>query len=319
MDFRLSDDQRAIAALASDLFAGDGDTPPDWQTLVEAGLPALLVPEALGGVGLGMVDLALLLIEQGRGLAVAPLWRHALAAAALADVDIGDARATVAPTARLTARDGVVSGRATAVAGAGGGWLVAPVDTGDGPKLFGIRLDAAGIDSVDGVLTDGTAAADLTLTDVAARPLGLRGDWLADRAAACLAALTVGVSRGAIERTARYVGARQQFGRAIGSFQAVAQRMADAFGDVEVTQTLLFELAWSIDAGVPSGSIAPVATWWANQCAHRVAHTAMHLHGGIGADTSYPIHRVLLMSRALELELGGAHRALARIGERLAA
>lgn len=327
MDFQLSDEQRAIADLAADLFAGDGAAPPSWATLVEAGLPSLLVPEDRGGVGLGQVELALVLCAQGRGLIAAPLWRHALAAqaVALAGLPVSDGiRLTLTLDGAIAVRnaDGDVrlDGQAKAVAGvADASHLIVPVGHGDDAQLHVVALDDAGMTRVDGVLTDGEPASDLVLDGVRATPLGLDAAWLRPRAAACLAALAVGVARGAVERTAAYVGTRHQFGRAIGSFQAVAQRMADAFTDVEVAHTLLFELAWRIDAGAPIGSSADVATYWANQCSHRVAHAAMHLHGGIGADVSYPIHRVLLMSRALEMMLGGSRRQLARIGERLAA
>ncbi|CAN5327516.1 acyl-CoA dehydrogenase family protein [soil metagenome] len=327
MDFRLSDEQRAIADLAGELFAGDGANPPTWETLFDAGLPSLLVAEAQGGVGLGQVELAQVLIAQGRGLVSMPLWRHALAAQALslsgkAPRD-GD-RLSLALDSVVTVRDApeglVLDGEIRAVVGAGeASCLVLPAGAGEAARLYVIALDHAGVTAAEGVLTDGERASDLKLRGVPAVALDVDMEWLGVRAAACLAALAVGVARGAIERTADYVGTRYQFGRAIGSFQAVGQRMADAFSDVEVAHTLLFELAWRIDADAEIGSTAEIATYWANQCSHRVSHAAMHLHGGIGADTSYPIHRVLLMSRALEMMLGGPHRQLARIGERLAA
>jgi len=318
MDHRISDEQRAIADLASNLFAGDGATPPAWATLEKAGLPQLLVPEAMDGVGLGQVELALVLIEQGRGLVALPLWQNALAALALGEAS-GE-RLALAIDGDVTAtesNDGwTLHGKAVAVAGAGESARLVTVADG---RLFIVDLQGAGIARSDGVLTDGQASSDLSFTGTPARVLAHDAAWLLARAAACVAALAVGVARGAVERTAVYVGTRHQFDRPIGSFQAVAQRMADAFTDVEVAQTLAMELAWRIDAGADLGTSVEVATYWANQCSHRVAHAAMHLHGGIGADTSYPIHRVLLMSRALEMMLGGPHRQIARIGERLAA
>jgi alkylation response protein AidB-like acyl-CoA dehydrogenase len=322
MDYRISDEQRAIADLATDLFAGDGAAPPAWRVLEEAGLPQLLVPEAQGGVGLGQVELALVLIEQGRGLVTTPLWRHAVGALALGGrVAAGERLALAVESDAHAERSGegwTLRGTVQAVPGAEDATrAVVPARFGDGIGLF--EIDLQGASHIEGVLTDGEPARDLILDGAPAHFLDLDGAWLRARAAACLAALSVGVARGAVERTAAYVTARHQFDRPIGSFQAVAQRMADAFTDVEVAQTLAMELAWRIDAGAELGHAVDVATYWANQCSHRVAHAAMHLHGGIGADTSYPIHRVLLMSRALEITLGGAHRQIARIGERLAA
>lgn len=323
MDVRISDEQRAIADLASNIFAGDGEAAPDWTVLADAGLPQLLVPDAQGGVGLGQVELALVLIEQGKGLNTTPLWRHAVAALALGDAS-SVARLALAVDGNVAAGETNegwrLRGETLAVPGVRGATrIVLPAATGTGERLFVIDSDAQGLSLREGVLTDGEAAADLMLKDVAATPLDLDGAWLRARAAACVSALAAGVGRGAVERTAAYVGTRHQFDRPIGSFQAVAQRMADAFTDVEVAQTLAMELAWKIDAGVEPGNSVELATYWANQCSHRVAHTAMHLHGGIGADVSYPIHRVLLISRALEMILGGSRRQIARIGERLAA
>ncbi len=324
MDFRISDEQRAIADLATDLFAGDGATPPAWQILEDAGLPQLLVPEAQGGVGLGQIELALVLIEQGRGLVTTPLWRHAVAALALGGRTTAGERLALAVESDADAEGSgagwTLRGVARAVPGMeDAAKAVIPARIGDDFSLFEIDLQGTGVSHIEGVLTDGEPARDLILDGAHAHFLDLDGEWLRARAAACLAALSVGVARGAVERTAAYVTARHQFDRPIGSFQAVAQRVADAFTDVEVAQTLAIELAWRIDVGAELGHAVDVATYWANQCSHRVAHAAMHLHGGIGADTSYPIHRVLLMSRALEITLGGAHRQIARIGERLAA
>lgn len=311
MDYRFDDDQRAIAEMAAGVFAGDGATPPTWDRLEEAGLPLLLLPEAQGGVGLGFVELALVLIEQGRGFVASPLWRHALAALALGD---GSGRLTLALDGSVTVAGDRLSGTVPAVVAASeADRLVLAAEGG----LYAVEL--AGVALSEGTLTDGQPAADLTLDDTLATRLPHDAGWLRDRAAACLAALAVGVARGAMERTAAYVGERRQFDRPIGSFQAVAQRLADAFTDVEVAQTLAFELAWKLDSGIPLDGAAEVATYWANQCGHRVSHTAMHLHGGIGADTSYPIHRALMLARGLEIELGGAHRQLATLGERLAA
>lgn len=323
MDWQLSDEQTAIADLAADIFAGDGDAPPAWAVLADAGLPTLLLPEDKGSAGLGMVELALVLIGEGRGLLAGPLWRHALAAAALGEVR-ADARLTLAVSGDVTATQGdggwTLDGAAYAVPGLEEATqIVLAATTPEGERLFAVDLAGQGQTRCDGTFTDNSAASDIAFVDAPARLLDHDGEWLRARAAVCLAALTIGVARGANDRTAAYVGTRQQFGRPIGSFQAVAQRLADSFTDVEVAQTLAMELAWFIDAGRPLEHRVETTTHWANQCAHRVAHAAMHLHGGVGADVSFPIHRVLLLCRGLEMQLGGAHRQLAIIGKELAA
>lgn len=322
MDWQLSDEQNAIADLAADIFAGDGEAAPVWAVLAQAGLPTLLLPEGKGGAGLGMVELALVLIGEGRGLLAGPLWRHALAAAAIGSDD--GARLALAIEGAVSASEHgngwTLDGNAYAVPGLEDATqLVLAASTPQGERLFAVSLSEEGLTQTPATFTDHSAVADVHLDGVRATLLDYDGEWLRARAAVCIAAATVGVARGANERTAAYVGTRQQFGRPIGSFQAVAQRLADSFTDVEVAQTLAMELAWTIDAGRPLGTLPQVATYWANQCAHRVAHAAMHLHGGVGADVSYPIHRVLLLSRALEMQLGGARRQLTLIGKGLAA
>ena len=317
MNLTLEPEQQAIADLAARLFAGKAG----WDALVEAGFPALLLPAERGGSGLGFVELALILVEQGRARQPAPLWRHAVAAhaAATAGIDLpAGARLTLALDASLVAASDRLSGLVPVLATAATS-SHAVLATADAAWL--VALDAAGFAQQPGTLTNGEPASALTLTAAPARRLALPGngaDWLRARAALCLVALQLGVAAGALAETARYVTQREQFGRPIGSFQAVGHRAADGFTDIEVVRTLMLELAWKLDAGVAPGTSADIALYWANQCSHRVAHTATHLHGGMGADISYPIHQALLWARALELELGGAARQLARIGDRLA-
>jgi alkylation response protein AidB-like acyl-CoA dehydrogenase len=96
--------------------------------------------------------------------------------------------------------------------------------------------------------------------------------------------------------------------------QGVALRAADGNIDIAALRGAALFLAWRLDQGLDPRAAAPVAKYWAAQCGHRVAHTAMHLHGGLGADVAYPIHRFLLWSRALEITAGGAQAQLARLG-----
>jgi alkylation response protein AidB-like acyl-CoA dehydrogenase len=98
----------------------------------------------------------------------------------------------------------------------------------------------------------------------------------------------------------------------------VALRAADGFIDTETLRLQVWQLAWQLDAGLPARGAAATAKWWACEAGHRVSHTAQHLHGGMGADISYPRHRYFLWSRALEITLGGASSQLARLGDWLA-
>jgi alkylation response protein AidB-like acyl-CoA dehydrogenase len=197
------------------------------------------------------------------------------------------------------------------------------VASGDGPRLALLPLDAAGIARTDGIATHGEAVADLVLEGVALpRDHVLESAeataWLDLHVSLCVAALQLGVTAEALRRTAAYVGERHQFGRPIGSFQAVATRMADAYAEVELLRGAVWRLAWLLDAGRPADAAARIAKWQAAQAGHIVGHTAQHYHGGIGADLTYPIHRFFLWARALELTGGGAEVQLARLGAALA-
>ena len=186
-------------------------------------------------------------------------------------------------------------------------------------------------------LAGGPDAARLVLDDVPVderQVLGAPGQgteiarWLTARAAVGLCAVQAGVAERALELTARYAREREQFGRPIGSFQAVAQRLADAYIDVEAIRLTMWQAAWLLDnrehaSGQPGEAevAAAVATakFWAADAGHRVAHTAVHIHGGIGIDTSYPLHRYFLAAKQAEFTLGGATRQLLRLGDFLAA
>ena len=142
--------------------------------------------------------------------------------------------------------------------------------------------------------------------------------WIEARALVALCALQLGVAQEALRRTAEYTGIRKQFGRAIGAFQGVSLRAADAYIDVEAMRSTLWQAAWRLDSGLPAAVEVAVAKWWASRGGQRVVHTAQHLHGGIGADIDYPIHRYFLWSKQLDLTLGGAAPQLARLGRLVA-
>ena len=146
--------------------------------------------------------------------------------------------------------------------------------------------------------------------------------WLASRYTVGLCATQAGVVARALELTAEYARRREQFGRPIGSFQAVAQRLADAYTDVEAVWLTMWQAAWLLADGRPDDPAvaAAVATakFWAADAGHRVAHTAVHVHGGMGIDTSYPVHRYFTAAKRAEFTLGGATAQLRRLGDLIA-
>jgi acyl-CoA dehydrogenase len=134
-----------------------------------------------------------------------------------------------------------------------------------------------------------------------------------------LCAQQLGVVGRALELTAAYTKERIQFDRPIATFQAVGQRAADAYIDVEAVRLTLWQAAWRLAEGLPAATEVEVAKFWAAEAGHRVAHTAVHLHGGTGVDIDYPLHRYFIAAKALEFALGGSTDQLLRIGASLAA
>jgi 3-oxocholest-4-en-26-oyl-CoA dehydrogenase beta subunit len=137
---------------------------------------------------------------------------------------------------------------------------------------------------------------------------------LYNRALLGLCAIQVGVAERALRIAASYTSEREQFGRPIGSFQAVQQRMADAFIDVEAIRWTTWHAAWLIAEGRPAGRAAAIAKFWASEAGARVTATAQQVHGGMGIDITYPVSRYFLWAKQIELALGSAPQQLVRLG-----
>jgi 3-oxocholest-4-en-26-oyl-CoA dehydrogenase beta subunit len=325
--------------------------PELWSDLAEAGVLAAALPESVGGSGLGVLEHCAVLVEIGRTVAPVPYFASiALAASALArfgDSAQLDRWVTPAATGRvvLTAALEVPSGgeRPRAVAAPGGGWVLSgsavavpaapladlflvPADTPDGGSaVFLVEPGDGGVRVVRQRLVDLDTAGQLELSDVALpadRVLGSGaavGDWLTAWATVGLCALQLGVAERALELTAEYARTRVQFGRPIGGFQAVSQRLADAHIDVEAIRLTLWQAAWLLATGRPADAELATAKFWAADGGHRVAHTAVHVHGGVGIDTDHPLHRYFIAAKRHEFALGGATEQLLRLGTLLAA
>jgi alkylation response protein AidB-like acyl-CoA dehydrogenase len=134
------------------------------------------------------------------------------------------------------------------------------------------------------------------------------------RALVGLCAIQIGVCERALKLAASYTSEREQFGRPIGSFQAVQQRLADAFIDVEAIRWTTWHAAWLIAEGRPAVREAAIAKFWAAEAGARVVASAQQVHGGIGIDVTYPLHRYFLWAKQIELSLGSASQQLARLG-----
>lgn len=321
-----------------------------WQECVKAGLHAMLIPEDDGGLGLGLTELAAVLEQQGRALAQVPLWETQVAAAALArfvpaaerasvlaEVLAGQQMLTLSLAAlsasrgaalrlrREEAREGwQLDGQAPAVplgAVAQQALLAAEADDGS-VRLVWLDLRQAAVGRVEGRSQHHQQVADLVVTglrlaDAAVLPAAATR-WVEQRAIACAAALQLGVTQEQLRRTVAYVSERRQFDRVIGSFQMVAGQMADGYIATEALRSLLWQLAFRLDAGRDAQAQAYATRAQANDLGHRAGHMAQHVHGGIGVDLTYPIHRFLYWSRAIGTALGGTEHHLAQLGDWLA-
>ncbi len=143
-------------------------------------------------------------------------------------------------------------------------------------------------------------------------------DWWLPLVSVGLSALHLGLARGALELTVRYAGERQQFGRPIGMFQAVSQRVADAWIDLQAMEVTLRQAAWRLDAGLSAEREVAIARFWATEGSHRILAAAQHVHGGTGFDRDYPLHRLFETSKLWEFLMGGASAQLEGLGDLLA-
>jgi alkylation response protein AidB-like acyl-CoA dehydrogenase len=255
-----------------------------------------------------------------------------LLTAALTEPD-GDDPAQPTTTAALTAAGWLLSGVKTMVGvAAEADWLLVPAATADGSAVFLVRAGAPGVtvqrqQVTGGLSTGGLSTGQLVLADAAvpadqvlgSGPDGQRAAaWLAAHGTVGLCAAQLGVLERALEMTAEYTQSRVQFGRPIGTFQAVRQRLADAYTDVEAVRLTMWQAAWQLAEGLPASTAIATAKFWAADAGHRVAHTAVHLHGGVGIDVSYPLHRYFTAAKRGEFALGGATTQLRHIGAALA-
>ena len=354
MDFTLSDDQRAFAETAASVFAdycsdealrafehsGAPFMQPLWTQCVATGLHSIVVGADEGGLGLGMTELMGVLEAQGRALAPVPLWGQQLGLAALArfgtpalrELVVGPALAGDAllavtlhtPLRATRAASGWrLDGRVPAVPlGGQAAWLLAAVEVQGATRLALIDPVRAGVRRDEGLSQHHLAVADVVFDGVTLGAEQLLAPpamaWLEPRAIASLAALQLGVTAQQLARTVEYVSSRRQFERPIGSFQLVAGEMADGHIALETLRSSLWQLVYRLDAGLGALPQALATRVLACDTGHRVGHMAQHVHGGIGVDLSYPIHRYLYWSRALGTALGGADQHLARLGDWLA-
>ena len=328
-----------------------------WTDLAKAGVLSAALPESVGGSGLGLLEQCAVLVELGRRVAPVPyLCSIVQAASAIAEFgtdaqraewaapaadgdlvltaalseEVGDdpAPTTTAARANAAARWRLHGTKVAVPAGPVTDLFLVPAETTDGLTVFLVTPQDPGVVVRRQEIVDGDAEAVLELDDVALgedRVLGPPGagaavvDWLTTRGTVGLCALQAGVSAESLQLTARYATSRMQFDRPIATFQAVGQRLADCYVDAEAIRLTLWQAAWRVSKNLPAHTEIATAKFWAADGGHRVAHAAVHIHGGVGIDVDYPLHRYFVATKRIEFSLGGATTQLRRIGTALAA
>jgi 3-oxocholest-4-en-26-oyl-CoA dehydrogenase beta subunit len=317
-----------------------------WKELGDAGLLGVALPERVGGGGFGFLELCLVLEEAAAGAAPVPAFPSlVLAALPISEFGTDDQRTRfLAALARgETMLAGAFSeGTALHADREGDAWrirgvadlvpfadtasaILAPARTEEGNTAL-FLLEPSGLELEPQEITTGEPAfrvhVDMAVGEDAALGSPAAGEhaigWTLQRALVALSVMQVGTVDRALHLTAEYTAGRDQFGRPLASFQAVQQRIADAYIDTLAMRWTAWRAAWRLSEGLPAEEEVAVAKFWASEAGSRVVTAAQHLHGGMGVDVDYPLHRYTKQAKHVELMFGAATAQLARLGDLIA-
>ena len=342
MDFTLTEEQEELRGLAATLLEKLATTTRVeqveadaecfdralWSELAKAGLLGVPLSDDVGGLGLGLVDFALVCEQLGRVVAPVPLVWTGVAAGVIAAYGSDEQQARWLP--------GVVSGdvvltcalpqtsagvrvegdRLTGtVIGVPYAHVAATVLVPVGQRVYAVTPEQV----TPGRATSREVHGVLTLDGAIAEPVGGDGaaQWLTQRIVVALAAVQTGVTDAALRLAADYTSARKQFGKPLSSFQGVSHKLADGYVDNAAIRAAMLQAAWHLDQGQEAAAEVLSAGWWAAEGGQHCVHVTQHVHGGIGADITYPVHRYFLWGKQIELMLGGGSALLAQLGNAL--
>ncbi|MBN6041461.1 acyl-CoA dehydrogenase family protein [Amycolatopsis sp. 195334CR] len=337
MDFTPGAHEAAVTELAAQILRGEADS---WPALAKSGLLALSLPADLGGDGLGVAEVCALLTEIGRAAADVPaLPALALGALPLDAFGTPEQRAAFLPgvgdgtevlTAALHEPSAPFPSRpSTTASQANGGWLLngmktavpraaeatrilVPASLPVGTGVFLVDPKAPGVTVEESYHSGGTPEHRLTFAEVPLDERNLLGgtlDGVHRFAIAGTLATLDGLLAGALELTTQHIGERVQFGRPLAAFQAVAQQIADVYIASRTVHLSTTSAIWRLATGRDADEELDVAAYWATEQVPLAMGICHHLHGGLGVDTSYPMHRYSAAAKDLVRFLGGhAHR-----------
>ncbi len=332
MNFEPSDEQRMIAeSLARFL---DVESSPGrvraamplgfdevlWRGFAEMGGFALRVPEAAGGMGLGLFDTALLMEEVGRTLASGPIAEAIVAVRILAAAGEDELVGAVL-AGRMVVTIALHDAASRPAQWVSGGGVAHHVIVREGDTVYlvtptaGERKGEANLASLPTAELSVGDAADRRALAAAAVPAFMQGleEWKLLTAAAL-----AGLSREAIRLAAAYASEREQFGQLIGTYQGISHPLAELLCHVEGGRLFVWKAIRDLADGVPTAAAeVSLALWWNAQTAGRVGSQALQTFGGYGLTTDYDIHLYNLRAKAWPLALGDPARLLAEGARRL--
>ncbi|MFT7527000.1 MAG: alkylation response protein AidB-like acyl-CoA dehydrogenase [Arenicella sp.] len=322
-----------------------------WQQLADLGILGLPFTEQYGGMDMSLLEFCLVLEEQGRTVAPVPLISTVVESAmTIAAGDNEQLKQTLIPkvisgelilsavstytglqdfvalTAKQNGNELVLSGRSSfaSYAGLANGFVVAASDREGQHVIAYVAKDTPGLRIIEQVAINDESAgyiifdnSNITADNIIAS--GARATALIDqqqqRTWVAHAALQVGLLDEGLKRAAVYVSERKQFGRPLGAFQAVGQQAANAYMENESLRSAYWRALDDIEQGNDGAMSAMVAKFWVGEAAHKSAHIFLHIHGGIGQDLDYPIHRYFLWAKQIERYLGSPEKMAVKIGD----
>ncbi len=362
MDFAFNDIQVSISDLAERILANAVDQSGvegsldrlSWKQFAEAGLIGLGVSETQGGSAFGLIELCIVLKNQGKFLTPLPYLQTAALVAPLIDkFGSGEQKKNWLPqiiagecivAIVLSHFENEISHQSDlTVIKTASGWsldgtcynvpyaheadlILVPASVDTNTHFFLLDPGESSLSFATEETTSGQPQTSIAFKNT---QLGEQAEldknksqeiwaWLEATSLVAQCALQLGIAEEALQRTAAYVSERKQFGQPLGGFQAVSQRLANGYIDVEAMRATLWQAAWRLDNNLPAQTEIHTAKYWAALGGHRIAQSAQHLHGGIGADRDYPIHRYFLWAKQCEFALGGHNYHLMRLGKEIA-
>ena len=325
-----------------------------WQQLADAGLLGVALSEDNGGMGFGFTELCLFIEAVGRTVAAVPVIPVLVSAALplqqfgnseqkklLARVASGETLITAglseylaedpaqpATIAKQQGKQYYVSGTKIAVPFAENAQsILISAKSEQGVVILLLNPKAAGVRLHRQVSTTGEPWFEVQMDNVrvdeadvlvGAERGAAAAQWIYERTTAAYCAMQLGVSDASLRMTAKFTCEREQFGVAIGSFQAVQHRAADCFIDVQCLKLTTYQAVSRLDLALPATNEVLIAKIWAGDTGHRVSYASQHLHGGTGIDKDYALWRYCLWARQIEMIMGSSTALLARLGVRIA-